>query len=217
MEYFTLENDLKEIQASKAKSRKLIFISLTIIAALALMRAFGVITLEYHKAYFQGNHQAQKEILKLDGEDAWQDAKWNSIKSNDEDFKWELGFDFKFLSRSPADKKDEYSGDKKYLEELIKEKLAGERNLNGRFEVCSVLVGRLEMTGLYWFPLVKNAKSSYRVSVENRVFQDIYSANFSGEINSEVYGFCTIDRLKKNIAEKIAKTIVDSIKDDYKK
>lgn len=213
MEYFTLENDLKEIQAAKAKTRKRIFISLSIIVLLVLMRTAGVITLEYYKAYFQANHASQKTILEVSGEDARQESKRSSIKTDNKDFKWNLGFNFRFWSGNSSDKTGEYSEDKEYLAELIKKKLAGEGNLNNRFEVS---VEKLEMSGLYWFPLVKKGKSSYGVSF-GKGFPETYSANFSGEIDLEVYGFCTIDRLKKDVAEKIAKTVVDSTKDDYKK
>jgi hypothetical protein len=213
MEYFTLENDLKEIQVTKARTRKRVFISLIIIVLLVLMRTTGVITLEYYKAYFQGNHAVQYTILEVGGEEARQESKRSSIKSDNEDFKWNLGFNFKFWSKSLSDKTGEYLTDKEYVAELIKKKLAAERNLNNRHEV---LVEQLEMSGLYWFPLVKKGTGSYRISV-GRGFPESYSANFSGEIDLEVHGFCTIDRLKKNIAEKIAKTVVDSIKDDYKK
>jgi hypothetical protein len=213
MEYFTLENDLKEIQASKAKTRKRIFASLTVIVLLVLMRTSGVLTLEYYKAYFQGKHDFRKTILETEEEGTRLESKWSSIKTDNKDFYWNLGLDFKFRSGSLPDKTSEYLPDKEYLAELIEKRLAGERNLDNNFEVS---VKKLEMTGLYWFPLVKKGASAYQISV-GKGFSDAYSANYSGEIDLEVHGFCTIDRLKKNIAENIAKTVVDSIKDDYKK
>jgi len=72
------------------------------------------------------------------------------------------------------------------------------------------------MSGLYWLPLYKTGKSSYHVVIENKNFRDIYSADFSGEFDFQTPGFCTVDALKKIIAEKTADLVVKSIKNDYK-
>ena len=183
------------------------------------MRGFGMITIEYNKGYFKGNHEVKKDIFELrdGGKKFNKETKNNKINTKDEDFYWNLGFSLKFSSLIPQSKnKDKVENENSYLEKLIKEKIAKETILSKNFESASVSVKELNMSGLYWFPLIKNGKSSYRIIVENRYYQNTYSAQFSGETYLEVYGFCSNDELKKIIAEKIAKIVVESIKDDYK-
>jgi len=213
MEYFTLSEDLEEIQSSKAKLRGRIFVGLIIIILFFLLRNLGFITVEYNKAYFKGKHENRKEIHEV-----YDDAKTGTINNNtktgnidtdDKQVYWSFGIHFKGGDFS--------LDEKEYLEKLIREKLSKEKILSRQFEFSAISIQKLEMSGGYWLPLIKSGKSSYRISVENMVFKNTYFADFSGEIDLEVHGLCTTADLKKNVAEKIAKIIFDSIKEDYKK
>ncbi len=213
MEYFTLSEDLEEIHSSKAKLRNRIFVGLVIVILFFLLRNLGFITIEWSKSYFNGKHKNRKEIHEIynNGKTGTinNNTKTGNLSTDDKDFYWSFGIDFKGGDFS--------QNEKEYLEKLIREKLSKEKFLSSHFEFSVISIQKLEMSGGYWLPLIKNGKSSYRISVENTVFENTYSADFSGEIDLEVYGFCTTAELKKNIAEKIAKIVVDSIKEDYKK
>ena len=220
MEYSTLAEDSERVQISKTKIRNRILISLIILIIFVLMRGFGMIAIEYNKGYFKGNHEVKKQIYELSnsGNTASQETKNNKITTDDKDSYWNLGFNFKFLSlSSPNGTKDYLENEKNYLERLIKEKISKEQILNENFESALVSVKELNVFGLYWFPLIKNGKSSYQIIFQNSYYQNTYSAEFSGETDFEIYGFCSNDKLEKIIAEKIAKIVVESIKDDYKK
>lgn len=211
MEYFTLADDLEEIRSSKAKRIKRIPIVTAIIILFVSMRGLGLITIEYNKKYFHENHIIQKEILGSYGERFNEDDKHDDFEIDATDFNKHFGFQFGFFSAA-----GETDG-KKYLEKLIKDNISKEKSIDKRFEFATVTVKKFEMSGPYWLPLIKNGKSLYRVFVDNKISDDTYSANFSGKIDFEVHGICTVDSLEKNIAGKIAKIVVDSIKNDYKK
>lgn len=219
MEHFTLAKDLKEIRSAKSKTRNRILIALSILITLFLLRGIGAITIEHNKSYFTGRHEVEKEIYKLydSGSKANRETEHNIINANDTDFHRDWGVSFRFVSSNSQKENDYLISEKSNLEMLIKEKISENKILSGNFEYASVSVRELEMSGLYWVPLIKNGKSSYRIIVENRYYQNSYSAAFSGELDLEVHGICSNDKLKEIIAEKIAKTVVKSIEDDYKK
>lgn len=160
--------------------------------------------------FFQGNHSSRKEVFEenTNGEKAEQNNKRENLTTDSNDFHWNLGIKFK-LPESSLERKE-------FLEKLIKTKIAKEKRLSQQFEFSVVLVEKSDLTGLYWFPFVKNGKSAYKISVENKFYNDSYSANFVGDFDFQVYGFSTIDNLEKSNADKIAKIVVDSIKNDYK-
>jgi hypothetical protein len=219
MEYFTLAEDLEEIKSAKSKTRNRILITLSILIMFFLLRGIGGITIEYNKGYFVGKHEVKKEIYELydGGRNANQEIKNNKINTKDNDFHRDLGFSFRLFPSDSQKNDDNLKTEKNYLERLIKEKISKERIISRNLEYAAVSVKKLEMSGLYWFPLIKKGKGSYQIIVENRHYKNTYSATFSGEIDLEVYGICSSDKLEKIIAEKIAKIVVESIEDDYKK
>jgi len=219
MEYFTLADDLEEIQSSKMKLRNSIFVIAGLVILFLLFRGLGFITIEYNKVYLQGNHVAQKEILEVynEGKTGKQSKNRSKLDSKDEISNSEWGFQIGFSSPSKNKTDNDFQNKEKYLERLIKDKISQEKSLSSKFEFAFVSVEKFEITGAYWLPLIKSGKIAYRISVENKYYEDTYSANFSGDFELEVYGICTVDKLEKIIIEKIANIAVDSIKDDYKK
>lgn len=207
MEYFTLSEDLEKNRASKIKSRNRIIIGLSVIILFFSLRGFGIISIQYNKSYLVGNHQIDKKMSEEYDGTGTVNSKNAQLKTNDEDSYRELGVRFKVGDGTQTE----------YLEKLIKEKISEEKVLNRQFEFAVVFVEKLETSGFYWLPLAKSGRNNYRISVKNRFFKDDYVAVFTGETDFEVYGLCTIDKLDKIIAEKIAKIVVKSIKEDYKK
>jgi len=213
MEYFTLANDLEEIQSSKLKSKIAVFISLIVILFFFLIRSFGIITVEYNKVFFNSRHQINKSFTEYYSENNQEMGKVSntssSLKNEDEDFYQDLGFN--------TNNTEYIQNEKSFLEELIKEKLSNEKVLNDRFTNSKIYIEEMELTGNYWLPIIKHGKSTYKLSIENKFYDDIYSAQFSGEFDFEVYGICSINKLQKVTAKKIADIVVKSIKKDYKK
>lgn len=220
MKYFTLAEDFEELQKSTSKQKRRIFIFLVVLIIIPLMRGFGIITFEYYKANFHGNHTAVKESLVFnDNYSSFVNNKKNStLETADEISHWNLGFSFKLSNSFSGDKKKQVTeNEKDYLENLIKEKIAGESLLSEQFKSVAVSVKKFDMSGLYWLPLIKNGNTSYRITIKNEFLKDNYSVDFSGEFDLEVYGFCSVSNLKKTVAEKISNVVVKSVKEDYKK
>jgi hypothetical protein len=210
MEYFTLSEDLEGIQSSKLKLRNHLIAVLGLIVLFFTIRGFGLLTIEYNRVYLQGKHENRKEIQESYNDGTGRvNTNDGSLKTNDDRTNWNLGFNFKA---------SEFLTDEKvYLEKLVKQRISNDKSLSRQFEFSVIAVEKLETSGAYWLPLIKKGTSSYRVSVENRFFSDTYSADFTGDIDFEIYGLCTVKKLNGIIADKIAKIVVDSIKEDYKK
>jgi len=210
MKYFTLSEDLEEIQSSKLKLRNRIIGGLGLLILFFVLRSLGLLSIEYNKVYLHGEHQNRKEISEYYNNGTGSKNTNNAtLKTNDDDFYRQFGFSSKFRDFSPPENES--------LEKLIKEKISKERVLSRQFDFSAVSVKNLEMSGAYWLPLIKKGTNSYRIFVENRYFQDTYSADFTGDIAFEVHGICTVENLNRIMADKIAKIVVDSIKNDYKK
>ena len=207
MEYFTLSEDLEKIRASKIKSRNRILTGLSIMILFFTLRGFGIIAIEFNRYNMTGNHQSSKKMSEDYGGRGTINSKNENLKTDDKYINWEL----KFNSQISGGAQNEY------LEKLIKAKLSEEKFLSRQFEFAVVSVEKLEKSGVYWLPLIKSGKNKYLISVRNKVFNDEYSAVFAGETDFEVYGLCTVNKLDKIIAEKIAQIVVKSIKEDYKK
>ena len=220
MEYFTLADDLEEINSIRAKKLKKWALLLIVVPLFFLLRSVGIVTIEYSKGYFVEKHNVNKEAEKFYAEGTKViDSTTNSVITQDDTTLYrELGFGFRMPFSDSKIKVDNYFEDEKtYLEKIITEKFSKDEVLKENFSSATAAVQKLDINGLYWFPLIKNGKISYQAVVRNKYSQNTYSAKFSGEIELAVYGFCTTDRLKKEIAEKIGKVIVKSVKDDYKK
>ncbi|HQU82212.1 MAG TPA: hypothetical protein PKY59_03755 [Pyrinomonadaceae bacterium] len=213
MEYFTLAEDLEEIRASKLKLRMVTFVSLGVILIFFLLRGLGIVTVEYNKVFLNSHHQINKLFTEYYSENSQEMGKVNNtsdnLKNEDRDFYWNVGFNTKNA--------DYIQNEKSFLENLIREKFSKEKVLNDRFTNSSIFIEKIEVSGNYWLPIIKNGKSIYKLSIENKFYDDTYSAQFSGEFDFEVYGICSINKLQKVTAEKIADIVVKSIKKDYKK
>jgi hypothetical protein len=213
MEFFTLSEDLDEIRHAKSILRNRIIGILVVVAAFLSLRGFDSITIEYNKAYFKGSHQISKDFTETFyvGDNARGNINSTSAKltTDDKDFYSKWGF------RRKSD--DSMPDDRTLLVRTIKEKLVKEASLEKRFEFSAVRVDKINMSGGYWFPLIKNGKFFYRVSLDNRFYKDTYSATFTGEIDLGICGVCSLGELKRIIADKIADVVVKAIKEDYKK
>ena len=220
MEYFTLAEELEEVKRTKIRFTKRFLLFPLILLLFLLLRGMGFITIEYNKVFLNGNHQIHKNIYEenLKQNRANQETKNSNIETTDKDSYWEWAFKLRGNFINSQDEISNYPSDEnEYLEELIKQKISKENSLSKQFEFTEISVKKFEMSGFYWFPIIKSGKSSYVINIQNNFNQNTYSADFSGEINLEVYGLCTIDKLEKIVSEKIAKIVVESIENDYKK
>lgn len=211
MEYFTLPEELEKNRGLRYYAGKRAFIFSGVLFLLFAARALGVLDVEFNKAYFRGNQTAKREVYKVynDGENYEESNYKSNSGTNVEQSNWYLSL----LSDAPT----LFSNDKMNLENSIKSRIAEEITLKRRFESSVISIKKVETSGLYWLPLVKHGKTSYQISVKNKISEGDYAADFSGEIDFGAYGICTIAKLKKTVAEQIAAKIVDSIKNDYKK
>ncbi len=219
MEYFTLANDLEEAKSLTTK-KKIWILSMGLLTAFLLLRGFGAITIEFYKGCFRENHEIKKDITEYfdGGTRVSENTKHSEIKNETKESYRNFGFSLGFPRFDSLPENSTYQvKETSYLEKLIRKEIAKNKTLGNNFESAAISLKKFEMSGLYWFPLVKAGESSYQILIENSYYQDTYFADFSGSIDFEVYGFCTRDVLEQTISEKIAKTVVKSIEDDYKK
>lgn len=98
------------------------------------------------------------------------------------------------------------------LAALVKQRLEGED-----FHFSNIRVEELDMSGLYWVPLLKNGTRKFAISIDEQLADGIYTANFKGSYDFTIYGICSTSAINRIVAQSISNRIVKTVKDDFEK
>lgn len=222
MDTFTLKNDWDEIQSSRNKRRTRLFLILSVFVLIFGLRGLDIITFEIYKGYIESKgNNITNNIFKryANGTIGRHSSSASQEGSNQEIFNRKIGFSLSSQSPDSENLQQEHRANNNlFLEKIIKDELLKEKRLKDRFEYSYISAEKYEISDRYWFPLMKKGNTFYRViirSQENIDYYEVYEVTFSGEIDFDIYGACTIGELKKVISEKIALQVVESIKKDF--
>ncbi len=216
MEYFTLEADRRDIRRFGIifSSKKVIILG--IITLFLLARATGMIKIEYNWLYADGDHQYGREMGKttfnhLEGTGKIKTANKNDhLNISDKDRNWKAEIHL------GGPKLEDCRSEEECLRKAIQRRFRESGELARLSDEAMISVDSLETSGAYWVPFIKNGKASYSISVEERSDRQTFTGHFSGSIDFNVYGICSVGDLQTIISEKIAKTVTETVIKDYK-
>lgn len=211
MEYFSLEDDFKELDAVRRKRRWRI-ICVFAVAAVLLARPAGLFTIELAKASTKETHEYQSiATFRVDDDRLTQKTGRGNMKRDSINSFRQIGFSLGGrLQVSQANPIDDLANS--VTKAITKESLGG-----SGFRNITVSVERLDIVGWYWMPLFKNGTASYRAVAKIGSEDYEFTGNFSGVISFDVIGVCSNDKLEMLLSERIALAVADSIKNEHKK
>jgi hypothetical protein len=78
-------------------------------------------------------------------------------------------------------------------------------------------VQQFELFGLYWFPLIKDARFSYRAEIRGEGKYDGYREDISRDGEFRVYGLCSVHFLKESLTRQVAAQALGKVLDSATK
>lgn len=212
MEYFSLKNDWDEINAARTNRVKKVVIGIALVGLLILVRVAGFLTLEYHDLIIKSENSSTRETFSLtpDQSRGTQNTMTGRATGTEDGSYWNAGINLHLPDIFRRDLIADRNKDE--LESVIRERLSKEG-----LGFLKVRVNKIEVSGSYRVPLLKSGQGKFDVSVDNGAAVQKYSGNFSGKLDFEARGICSVGNLKKRLADKISDIIVRTVKEDFEK
>lgn len=198
-----------------SRRRKLVIVLIVAALAGAWLRESGRLKVQWYAATFKGRthfdgdyHKFWTDEVKFTKSDGTYDGDGNFDNTAD-------GYSFGFSFPPPELKgaEDVALADarlKSYVTEAIRARLA-ERVLSE--SPVSISIGRLELAGSYWRPLLKSGSCSYELTIaDSHGRSGANSCALSGRVDFSMKGLSSVRELENLLAEDVAKQVVETMK-----